>query len=178
MTSTLTAHDKECVHNAIWPIGYQPFMRCHSQHAYGMHMEQPYPLQGDRTFERLIFRHNEKLSQNVFDLMEGGKKVYPQEGLNDFQDVIDLIKSAVAFSDEAFEYAIEKNQYFKDKDTAIRMLQDRLILGVPVSINGEGHPFTVSRQRIRRMNRKYERFSVEKEYGIDIHYRLVCKPSV
>lgn len=176
MASTLIGNFKESVHNAIWPIGYQPFMRCHSQHAYGIHMEKPYLLQNDRIFERLIFRHNEKLSQNIFDMMEGGKKVYPQEGLNGFQDVIDSIKGATEFSDEAFEYAIEKNEFFTDKDTAIKMLQERLILGVPVSINGKNHPFTVSRQRIRRMNRKYERFSVEKEYGINIHYRLTCKP--
>lgn len=101
-----------------------------------------------------------------------------QANLNGFQDVIDLIKGATEFSDEAFEYAIAKNEFFTDRDTAIKMLQNKLILGVPVSINGKSHPFTMSRQRIRRMNRKYERSSVKKEYGINIHYRLTCKPPV
>jgi len=162
--------------NTIWPIGYQPFMRCHSQHAYGIHMEIPFPLQHDITFEKLRFRHNEKLSRDVFDLMDGGKKIYPQEGLQDFQDVIKSIASANTFSDEAFAYAFEKNTYFCDKDVAIKELRSSSVLGAPVTLIGDKHPFYITRQRIRALNRKYVGFSIEKNYGITLSYRAVMYP--
>ncbi len=164
------------LNNTILPIGYQPFMRCHSQHAYGIHMEHPFPLQEDITFEKLYFRHNEKLSRTVFDLMDGGKRIYPQEGLNDFEDVITTIKSATTFSDEAFEYALGKNPYWKDRDAARKQLAERQILGVPVLITGSQHPFQVSRQRLRRLDRQYEGFDIEKRLGIKLHCRWCYFP--
>lgn len=159
------------IHNSILPIGFQPFMRCHSQYAYGIHMKEPYPLQNDFTFEKLYFRHNEKLSKAVFDMMDGGKKVYPQEGLNEFQDVIQDIRNANVFSEEAFQYAFENNSYFDNADEAQKELRENPILGVPVQIDGEKHPFKVSRQRIRRLNMRYEGFSIEKAYGIQLCMR-------
>lgn len=53
------------LNNMILPIGYQPFMRCHSQYAYGIHMKNPFPLQEDYTFEKLHFKHSVELSKSV-----------------------------------------------------------------------------------------------------------------
>ena len=33
--------------NIIYPIGFQPFMRCHLQNGYGIYMRKPQPLQND-----------------------------------------------------------------------------------------------------------------------------------
>lgn len=170
------SNGEKCLHNSILPIGFQPFMRCHSQYAYGIHMKEPFPLQEDFTFEKLHFRHNEKLSKAVFDLMDGGRKIYPQEGLEEFQDVIQDIKNANFFSEEAFQYALEKSLYFNDADAAQKELRENQILGYPIRIDKDKHPFTVSRQRIRRLNMKYEGFSIEKTYGIQLFSRKVMYP--
>lgn len=164
---------EKCLLNQILPIGYQPFMRCHSQHAYGIHMEKPFPLQEDYTFEKLHFRHSERLSREVFERMDGGKKIYPQEGLNDFQDIIDRISAATEFSGEAFEYVLNNNEYFASAKEAREALSETKIFGNPVTIMQSGNPFHVSRQRLRALSRKYEGFSVEKTYGIKLTFRKV-----
>lgn len=163
----------ECLRNVILPIGYQPFMRCHSQHAYGIHMETPYPLQDDFTFEKLRFRHSERLSREVFELMDGGKKIYPQEGLNDFADIIDKICNTTEFSQEAFDYAMENTEFFSTAAEAEAALSEIIILERPIKILKDKNPIQVSRQRIRALNRKYEGFSIEKAYGIKLTFRSV-----
>lgn len=163
----------EFLRNVILPIGYQPFMRCHSQHAYGIHMETPYPLQDDFTFEKLHFRHSERLSREVFELMDGGKKIYPQEGLNDFADIIDKICTTTEFSQEAFDYAMENTEFFLTAAEAEAALSEIIILERPIKIVKNHNPIQVSRQRIRALNRKYEGFSIEKAYGIKLTSRSV-----
>lgn len=59
--------------------------------------ENPFPLQEDYTFEKLHFKHSVELSKSVFEMMDGGKKIYPQEGLDEFADNIEAIKSATTF---------------------------------------------------------------------------------
>lgn len=99
----------------IWPIGFQPFMRCHSQYGYVMNCEKGYCLQEDKTFEKLIFKHSEKLSEEVFQLMNEGRKIYPYEALNEFEDIINRIATTKIFSEDSFEYACEKLKYSKEK---------------------------------------------------------------
>lgn len=57
-------------------------MRCHMQNGYGIYMRMPMPLQQDIQFEKLRFRHHEELSQRVYEMMEGGERIYPHEVLN------------------------------------------------------------------------------------------------
>lgn len=158
--------------NIILPIGYQPFMRCHCQHGYGIHMKQPNPLQENLLFEKLWFRHDEKFSKEIYEKMDCGKKIYPQEGLVQFNDVIEEIKKTTHFSKAAYSIALEKNEL---SNTEIHSLMEECdcvkIFGNEIIISEE-EPIKVSRQRIRAFNRKYERFSIEKDYGI----KLFCRP--
>lgn len=164
-------------HNVILPIGYQPFMRCHSQYAYGIHMETPYPLQEDATFEKLHFHHSVELSKRVFEMMDGGKKIYPQEGLDEFTDTIASIKAATTFSEEAFDYVFrEKNTTGLSREEIIKQLATNQFLGVPVRITGAEHPFKATRAQIRRLNKKYVGFSIQKAYGIQLKSRPVYIP--
>lgn len=171
-------NEEKCFQHAILPIGFQPFMRCHSQYAYGICMDRPFTLQDDICFEKLHFRHSEKLSNEVYEMMEGGKKIYPQEGLDDFQDVIETIRHANSFSDEAFQYALEKNLYFSKAEECINELRENTIFGNPVIITGNTHPIKISRQRIRNLNRKYEGFSIQKAYGINLSTRYMRHPTL
>lgn len=152
--------------NLILPIGFQPFMRCHMQTAYAIKMEKPFPLQDDIGFEKLYFRHSEKLSREVFELMDCGRKIYPQEGLGEFKDIIDGIKGTLIFSESAFFDACDTLE-IKDTDNCRRLLQDR-----GVSVVSNNSRFKISRQRFRAMNRKYADFSLEKYIGSKIHCRI------
>lgn len=89
----------------LWPIGFQLFMRCHSQYGYVMNYEKGYCLQEDIRFEKLIFKHSEKLSEEVFQLMDKGSKIYPYERLDEFEDIINKIGTTKIFSEDSFEYA-------------------------------------------------------------------------
>ncbi len=162
--------------NNILPIGFQPFMRCHMQYGYGIKLETEYPLQHDFIFEKLRFRHNEKLSREVYELMDGGKKIYPNEGLNAFEDQINGIRNASVFSDAAFDYAFEKSRNFTDKEKCRKKILDTKILGIPITLGTDMHPFKLSRQRKRCLDRYYQGFSLEKEYGIKLTYRLCYTP--
>ncbi|MDE5553385.1 MAG: FRG domain-containing protein, partial [Malacoplasma sp.] len=151
--------------NGILPIGFQPFMRCQSQYAYGIKMLKPFPLQDDIMFEKLYFRHSEELSQKVYELMEQGNKIYPKEGLNEFQDIIDQIRTATIFSEESFTEACAMLNIKE-------LLHYKELLGkMGIQIVNDCHPYNLSRQRLRAMNRKYYNFSLEKNFGIKIHYR-------
>ena len=165
------------LNNVILPIGYQPFMRCHSQYAYGIHMDEPFPLQEDYTFEKLHFHHSVELSRKVFEMMDGGRKIYPQEGLDEFADTIACIKNATTFSEEAFEYALkEKNTTGLSRDEIIEQLKINQLLGTSVEITGIEHPYKITRAQIRRVNKKYVGFSIQKEYGVQLHSRMVYVP--
>ena len=163
----------ESAEGTVLPIGYQPFMRCHSQYGYGMYMKNSIALQDNSTFKQLRFRHNEKLSRDVFELMGGGEKIYPREGLDNFRDVLDSIISATDFSEEAFQYALEKNDLAPYAGQYRRELEESDVCAVPIHICGENHPFSISRQRIRRANRKDKGFSIEEYYGIQLSTRMV-----
>ena len=104
-------------------------------------METPFPLQDDFTFEKLRFRHNEKLSRDIFDRMDGGKKIYPQEGLEEFSDVIETIKEATDFFAEAFSYVMKKRGGYAAEEDAERALYNSKVFHKPIRITGDKHPF-------------------------------------
>ena len=159
--------------NLIYPIGFQPFMRCHMQNAYGIYMREDNPLQSDLQFEKLKFRHNEQFSQKVFDLMKGGELIYPHEGLRQADFIINQIKNAYCFSEEAFQYALYRNHWFsiKDADIAKNELQSFTVNGHPIEIT-DRHPWKMSSGRRQKINRLYRDFSVQAYYGIIILDRL------
>lgn len=105
--------------------------------------------------------------------MGQGRSIYPQEGLNRFDDVLEQIRSTRCFSIEVFDIAIEQSEEFKTLDEVIAALQkcdETKLFGGPITIGGEKH-IKVSRQRIRQFNRKYESFFIEQNYGIQLMSR-------
>ncbi|KAB2953747.1 FRG domain-containing protein [Heliorestis acidaminivorans] len=159
--------------NDVLPIGFQPFMRCHMQHGYGIKMTDEFPLQEDSTFEKLRFRHSEKLSKEIYERMDQGRLIYPHEGLIDLMDIIETIKESSTFTEDAFDYAFDKSTYFTDKTKCKKLLAESIIFEDKKIIIGNSHPFHLSRQRRRRLDRMYKDFSIEKEYGI----KLTTRPS-
>lgn len=56
------------------------------------------------------------------------------------------------------------------------MIETNQVLGKPVYITGENHPFRLSRAQICRVNKQYVGFSIEKAYGIKLKSRMVYIP--
>lgn len=95
-------------------IGYQPLQRCSHQSGYIYPMRDMPPLQEDWHFEKLRFRHSVELSEQVYNMMDGGKKVFPNEGISELRDYIEQIKHSVVFSNDELVAVYEGDGIDKD----------------------------------------------------------------
>lgn len=165
--------DQSIMINSIYPIGFQPFMRCHMQYGYSTYLPENHDLQNDISFEKLIFRHNEKLSEEVYLRTNKGELIFPHDGLSSLDDVIRQIKEAVIFSEESFDHAFQKDKHFFDAEQCKVLLSQYGSKGIRI---GAEHSFKLSRQRRRRIDRMYEGFTIEDRYGIQLRTRRVYYP--
>ena len=106
----------EYCRNIVYPIGFQPFYRCESQFGYVMPIYSSTSLNTDKDFEKLIFRHSEKLSEWIFMKMDEGKAIYPEEGLSKIQNLINTIANLTTFSCQIYKKTKSKNDYFRNWD--------------------------------------------------------------
>ncbi len=158
--------------NLIYPIGFQPFMRCHMQNGYAIYMRDNRPLQTDKGFEKWRFRHDESLSKWIFDKMEGGELVYPHEGLKEADYIIESIAHETKFSEEAFLYALNRNHLYRliDAEECKEDLYNFIVEGKRIEIINK-HPWKLSAGRRKKIDSLYSNFSLESYYGIKILWR-------
>ena len=158
--------------NIAYPIGFQPFMRCHMQNGYGIYMRNNQPLQEDILFEKLRFKHEEQLSKRIFEKMQGGELIYPHEGLKEADYIIEDIAHETDFSEEAFSYALKRNHYYKlsEPQKCKEDLNNFEVEGKRVNIVSK-HPWKLSAGRRKKIDALYDDFSIEKHYGIKIVQR-------
>ena len=99
--------------------------------------------------------------------MEGGKRIYPYEGLTEAQFVIDKIRGLYAFSKEALQYAVYRSHYYRleDIDKAEKDLQNFSIGGNFIKII-DGHAWKISSGRRKKIDQAYADFSLERIYGV------------
>ena len=154
---------------AILPIGFQPFMRCHMQFGYAIHMDTHMNLQDDKYFEIFKFRHSEELCNFIFQRMDFGRQIYPHEGLNLMSDEIDGIKKRKIFSRDTFDFVCEddKNCNKKELETLLNKYNYQ-IKEIPINC--------FSNQRIGEVNKLYDSFDIEKTYNIKLRTRLTYSP--
>lgn len=88
-------------------IGYQPLQRCDFQASYVFPMRGLPPLQEDWRFEKMRFRQTPELSRRVFEAMDGGAKVFPEEGITKLRDTLEDIRTCTLFSIDELEAAYE-----------------------------------------------------------------------
>lgn len=160
-------------------IGFQLFQRCHMQHGYGVHLDHRVPLQTNRHFEKLRFKQSVELSREVFELMDGGKKVFPDEGLLALSDIIDSIKNAWTFSSDEFELGYRfagGDDRWNSKDDALNLLQGGCCLGHQIVISGDKRCYKLSRQRRRAIDRAYTGFDIKKAMRSDLVYNKPRMP--
>lgn len=104
----------------VYPMGYQPFMRCEKQSAYYISASKNYDLYQDPTFQKLRFELNEELCQWIYAEMDQGQAVYPKDISGDCTTIIDAIKRSNEYSEAAlndlldtWERSSEKEEYIK-----------------------------------------------------------------
>ncbi len=154
----------------ILPVGFQPFMRCHMQNSYVAKMNQSSCLQEASSFETLRFMHNENLSKYIYDKMEGGKKIYPHEGLILVSDEIEVIKKKKIFTLETFDYTFEEPHF---SSYSKELLNQLLIKHGYEIINASDY---VPKEKIELVNELYVDFDIEKTYDIKLRSRLCFIP--
>jgi len=155
----------------ILPIGFQPFMRCHMQNSYVAKMNKSSCLQEEHSFETLKFRHNEKLCNFIYAKMEGGKKIYPSEGLIFVLDDIEAIKKKEVFTLETFEYALEEPQF---KSYSKELLKQLIVNYGYKIINASNY---IPKEKIELVNNQYVDFDIEKTYNMKLSTRLCFVPT-
>jgi len=88
-------------------IGFQPLQRCDRQSGYVYPMRRSQPLQEEGKFERLRFRQSVELSRRVYEAMDGGRKVFPNEGITELEEVLRQLRCTTTFTVEDLELAYE-----------------------------------------------------------------------
>lgn len=117
-------------YNPVRPIGFQPLMRCHFQHAYTMQMNEDDDLYQDPRFEILKFKHSPELSNKIFQEMKQGEYIYPRYEIRLLDDCIERVKNTRIFSQQIFENVFSwlfTFPYLKEYDTySINEIKDLL----------------------------------------------------
>lgn len=66
-------------YNIMTPAGSQPLMRSRREYAYAMRLSREDDLAKDARFQRLVFKHSEKLCRDIFEKMNRGADLYEDE---------------------------------------------------------------------------------------------------
>ena len=158
----------------IFPIGYQPFIRCSNQTGYTIAMDENDDLKTMDLdgMEMLRFRHNPELTQWIYDKMDGGNKIYAKEDvLAIIRDKLDaFIKSKVIDEKTLNDMILPDGEY---SEYSIAEWKKLLVShGYTVSFN----PLALSPDEKAQISQKLAGFDIQDFYGINIHYRLCYYP--
>lgn len=89
----LTMNEKDTT-GIITPIGYQPFMRCSTQYGYMMTTTENYDLMQDKLFRKVKFRLTENFCEWIYNEMNQGKAIYPNDDdIARIQDIVRVVSA-------------------------------------------------------------------------------------
>lgn len=155
---------------SVFPVGFQPFMRCHMQYAYAIYMDENMDLnKSESGFECLKFRHSEELCNYIYSKMDNGRLIYPHEGLNILSDEINSIQNCSVFSIETF-IKVFNNLNFGYSE--VRMLELLKNSGIEIVENTK----KIAQSKIEHVNNFYENFDIETLYNIKLQTRWTFSP--
>ena len=153
-------------------IGYQPFYRCQYQRGYIYPMRENQPMQQNDHFEKLRFRQSVTLSKRIYDMMDGGKKIFPQEGIAEALPILQRIQSTVVFSHDDVQSVYEFEEVDKNFFPTLQAYEEALngfsIDGKRITIQASDVLYPIPRAMKRRINRQYNKTDLGKMIG-EIH---------
>lgn len=148
-------------------IGLQPLMRCHHQSGYIYPMYESKPLQDNWRFEKLYVKLSVDLSNRIFDLMDGGKRVFPNEGITEAKELIDKIKNNWIFSDDDLKYAFYEQNQIESFDDFKDIICNFDYNGNKAVIQEKDIEFKIPHELLASINEKYDnKFLLEPTGGM------------
>lgn len=140
---------KDKVFGSITPIGYQPFMRCSRQHGYMLLTTSNDDLFLDKRFDKFKIRLNEDICNWIYNEMEQGALVYPNDDVPDISTEIESINDITSFSRNVFEEAAKDAQIppkdYEDLRKALQMYGFEIKDSVSI----------IAPEKLERINRDY-----------------------
>ena len=165
--------DSPELEGAVFQIGCQPFFRCKEQSGYVMPVRTDSPLQENKYLEKMRFRQSVKLSERVYEMMDGGKKVFPEEGISEAMPTIRRIQNSHTFSKDDMKCAYENDEASRDVfptlDSLYDALQDFSLDGTHIIVQDEPVTYPLPRSTMRRINKKYNQTDIMKYIGGMMH---------
>lgn len=151
-------------------IGYQPLMRCHHQSGYIYPLRFGKPLNEDRRFERLRFTQSIELSEIVFQMMDGGKKVFPQEGITELHDVLMEIQNNKNFSHDDLLLAYDIDLIDKTLFPSYSDMQ-KALENCGYSISDCEVEYTLDPVKLQAVNSQYDGKNLLEPIGGKLHVK-------
>lgn len=89
-------------------IGYQPFCRCHKQRGYYIDTDiisqcWNQCMLSTIGYTKCFFDRTPKLSKRIFEEFDGGRTLFPEDGLSQFSNEIEQIRATNTFPINVFE---------------------------------------------------------------------------
>lgn len=109
----MTFHSPDWVTDYLAPMGSIGFgvrnldvlpMSISERYIYPLRENQP--MKQNNHFEKLRFRQSVTLSKRIYDMMDGGKKIFSQEGIAEALPILQRIQSTVVFSHDDVQSVI------------------------------------------------------------------------
>lgn len=108
----------------IIPVGYQPLMRCSRQHGYMLVTQPEYDLYNDHRFDKFKFRLTEDICSWIYEEMEQGNAVYPNDDVPDISPELEALNDNIVFSQKVFTEAAKdfnlKPEDIKNVETVLK----------------------------------------------------------
>ena len=137
-------------------IGLQPLMRCHQQSGYVFPMYYDISISDTRTFEKIYIPLTTELSNRIFELMDKGKKIFPNEGINEVRNIIDEIKQNVIFSTDDLKYAFYEQTKYTDFHSFKNEIENYDYNGYKIILQEDEVEYSISKEKIDEINAKYD----------------------
>lgn len=102
----------------VIPVGYQPFNRCRSQHAYMVLGIQDLYLNAQ--FDKAKFLLDEDFCEWIYEEMGKGEKIYPHKDVPDITKYISKIANTHIFSKSVFDEYCKLNQYNQKRSEILK----------------------------------------------------------
>lgn len=142
---------QDALFNNIIPVGYQPFMRCSSQHGYMLMKKDPnYDMLKDSRFHKFRFRLDEELCQWIFNEMEQGDKIYPHNDVPEMERYMEKIRNTKTISRENFDHFMKKYDLTERENELCA--QSLAKLGCTVDRGSNSY---ITGNQLAKINRKY-----------------------
>lgn len=146
----LACSSEEVAFNNIIPIGYQPFMRCSNQYGYMMLVNnKEYDMMQDSIFDKFRIRLDEELCLWIYEEMEQGNKIYPNDDIPNIEKYIKQIDNQHIFSKTVFKTLVNDLNIGANGEKRIREELRKYGYGIRDDIS------YLSGSKLRKINKKY-----------------------